>query len=125
MPRNGDVIKGKVVKVFPKRAIIDLGNNEAGSLHISHVSKDPKVYVKDINDHIKLGQEVEVRVIGFNRKQNKYDLSIKLLNDDLHKEIRFKEQMEKFLKDSAEKQRQIQTNRDRKQGIKVRKNIKK
>ena len=48
-------------------------NGEKGLVHISKISKD---YVKKISDYLKVGQEVEVKVIG-KGKDGKLDLSMK------------------------------------------------
>lgn len=116
MPKVGDLVKGKVINILDKKgAIIKLSEKESGFLHISEVSED---YVKNVHDYLKVGQEIEVRVISVDRKRGKTSLSIKRVNDELHKKIQFEAKMKRFLTESGEKLKQIQKNTESKQGIK-------
>lgn len=56
----GNVIEGKVISIMPFGAFVDLGNKQSGLVHISEISSS---YVKDINDHIKKGDVIKVKVI--------------------------------------------------------------
>ena len=69
----GNIVEGKVAKITNYGAFIDLEGGGSGMVHISEVAN---TYVKDINDHIKVGESVTVKVIGIN-EQNKVSLSIK------------------------------------------------
>jgi len=69
----GDTLKGKVVGIAKFGAFVELENGEKGLVHISKISKD---YVKRISDYLKVGQEIEVKVIG-KGKDGKLDLSMK------------------------------------------------
>lgn len=69
----GSIIEGKVVKVMPFGAFVDLGDKQSGLVHISEVSQD---YIKDIADHIKEGDKVKVKVIKIDEK-GRISLSIK------------------------------------------------
>lgn len=69
----GDTLKGRVVGIAKFGAFVELENGEKGLVHISKISKD---YVKKISDYLKVGQEVEVKVIG-KSKDGKLDLSMK------------------------------------------------
>ena len=69
----GSIVAGKVVKVMNYGAFVDLEGGGSGMIHISEVAN---TYVKDINDYLKVGDEVTVKVIGVN-EQGKVSLSIK------------------------------------------------
>ncbi len=69
----GSVVAGKVVKVMNYGAFVDLEGGGSGMIHISEVAN---TYVKDINDYLKVGDEVTVKVIGIN-EMGKVSLSIK------------------------------------------------
>ncbi|MEG1778068.1 MAG: S1 RNA-binding domain-containing protein [Angelakisella sp.] len=73
----GDIAQGKVAKITNYGAFIDFEDGSTGMIHISEVAN---TYVKDINDHIKLGDTVSVKVIGIN-EQNKVSLSIKAMQE--------------------------------------------
>jgi S1 RNA binding domain protein len=69
----GSVIEGKVTGIANFGAFVELPEGAVGLVHISQVSEK---YVKDINEHLRLGDVVKVKVLGINQK-GKYDLSIK------------------------------------------------
>ena len=69
----GDILDGKVISVMPFGAFVGIGNNQSGLVHISEVSNE---YVKEINDHIKKGDNVTVKVIKI-EDSGKISLSIK------------------------------------------------
>ena len=71
---RGSMIQGYVKEILPKSAIITLPDDKIGHLHISEVSHDR---VQDINDYLKLGENVEAKVIGFDRKNQVIQLSLK------------------------------------------------
>ncbi len=65
--------EGIVVKIVPFGAFVKTDTNEVGLVHISEISD---TYVKDVNQFLKEGDKVTVRVIGRN-KDGKLNLSIK------------------------------------------------
>lgn len=69
----GDIIQGTVTGVMPFGAFISLENGKTGLVHISEVSK---TYVDDINDFLKKGDKVKVKVLKIDEK-GKISLSIK------------------------------------------------
>ena len=74
------VLKGKVTGIQSFGAFVALeGENTQGLIHISEVSN---TYVKDINDFLTIGQEVEVKVIKVDTEKNKISLSIRALMSD-------------------------------------------
>ncbi|MEG0854508.1 MAG: S1 RNA-binding domain-containing protein [Angelakisella sp.] len=73
----GNIAQGKVAKITNYGAFVDLEDGGTGMVHISEVAN---TYVKDINDHIKVGDSVSVKVIGIN-EQNKVSLSIKAMQE--------------------------------------------
>lgn len=56
----GNIVEGKVISIMPFGAFVDLGNKQSGLVHISEISSS---YVKDINEHIKKGDVIKVKVI--------------------------------------------------------------
>ena len=69
----GKILKGKISGITNFGAFVDLEGGATGLVHISEISNE---YVKDIKDHVKVGDEVEVKVLPF-EKGNKISLSIK------------------------------------------------
>lgn len=69
----GSKVKGKVTGITNFGAFVELEAGKTGLVHISEVADS---YVKDINEHLSVGEEVEVRVINV-EKDGKIGLSIK------------------------------------------------
>lgn len=70
----GTVVKGKVERIFPFGAFISIDDGVDGLVHVSQISHE---WIKDANEALKIGQEVEAVVISF--EDNKITLSIKEL----------------------------------------------
>ncbi|MGG3563334.1 S1 domain-containing RNA-binding protein [Neobacillus rhizosphaerae] len=68
----GSKVQGKVTGITNFGAFVELPGGTTGLVHISEVAES---YVKDINDHLKVGDMVEVKVIS--EKDGKTALSIK------------------------------------------------
>lgn len=98
----GDVVKGKVTGIQSFGAFVAIeGENTQGLVHISEVSTS---YVKDVNDILKVGQEVEVKVINVDTEKNKISLSIKALLPAPEKTERpERKERSNFRKDGAKK----------------------
>jgi len=67
------IYEGVITKIMDFGAVVDLGNNKDGFLHISQISMQR---VNDINDYLQMGQIVKVRVNEIDRN-NKVRLSMK------------------------------------------------
>lgn len=68
----GEIYKGKVEKIMDFGAFVELPGQKSGLVHVSELSDE---YVKDVNDFVKEGQDVTVKVIG--EKQGKISLTMK------------------------------------------------
>ena len=68
----GSKVQGKVTGITNFGAFIELPGNITGLVHISEVADS---YVKDVNDHLKVGDQIEVKVLS--EKDGKIALSIK------------------------------------------------
>ncbi|MBP6603393.1 MAG: 30S ribosomal protein S1 [Verrucomicrobiales bacterium] len=70
----GDLLKGTVAKIASFGAFIQLEDDIDGLVHISQLSEDHVAKVKDV---IKVGDEVEARVIKVDKVERRIGLSIK------------------------------------------------
>lgn len=70
----GSVVKGKVTGIQPYGAFVALDENIQGLVHISEVTHG---FVKDVNDHLKVGEEVDVKVLSIDEAAGKIGLSIR------------------------------------------------
>ncbi len=73
----GDLVKGKVTKLASFGAFVQLADDIDGLVHISQLSEEHVAKVKDI---LKVGQEVEARVIKVDKGERRIGLSIKAAN---------------------------------------------
>ena len=73
----GDLVTGKVTKLASFGAFIQLADDIDGLVHISQLSEEHVAKVKDI---LKVGQEVEARVIKVDKTERRIGLSVKAAN---------------------------------------------
>ncbi|MEO6847341.1 MAG: 30S ribosomal protein S1 [Chthoniobacterales bacterium] len=73
----GDLVKGTVTKIASFGAFIQLAEEIDGLVHISQISED---HVEKVKDILKVGQEVEARVIKVDKLERRIGLSIKAAN---------------------------------------------
>ncbi len=82
----GDLVKGKVSKIAAFGAFIALDGDIDGLVHISQISEDHVAKIKDV---LKVGQEIEARVIKVDKTERRIGLSVKAANyseDDIKRE---------------------------------------
>jgi small subunit ribosomal protein S1 len=82
----GDLVKGKVSKIASFGAFVELEGDIDGLVHISQISEDR---VDKVKDHLKIGQEIEARVIKVDKTERRIGLSVKAANyneEDLKRE---------------------------------------
>jgi small subunit ribosomal protein S1 len=89
---KGSIVRGVVREVDAKGAIIDLGNGVDGQLRASELSRDR---VEDARVLLKVGEEIEAKFTGVDRKGRSIALSIKA--KDIHEE---QEAMQNYRTDS-------------------------
>src|SRR3954465_5756742 len=78
---KGTIVKGVVKEVDARGAVIDLGNGIEGQLRSSELARDR---VEDARTVLKVGQEIEARFTGVDRKTRTIALSIKA--KEIHEE---------------------------------------
>ena len=71
---KGSIVKGVVKEVDARGAVIDLGNGVEGQLRASELGRDR---VEDARTVLKVGDEVEAKFTGVDRKSRTITLSIK------------------------------------------------
>lgn len=133
----GNVLDGKVVSIMPFGAFVSFDDDKStGLVHISEVAD---TYVKDVNEHLKVGDNVKVKVIKIDEK-GKISLSIKkamepkpkkatakktppqkvvpveidFLSKSNNSELSFEDKLSKFKQDSDEKMQALRRSNDSK-----------
>jgi small subunit ribosomal protein S1 len=71
---KGSILKGKVREVDAKGATIDLQDGVEGYIRASDIAKER---VEDATQHLKVGQDIEAKFIGMDRKGRTMQLSIR------------------------------------------------
>jgi general stress protein 13 len=74
----GDVVTGKVTGIQPYGAFVALDEMTQGLVHISEITYG---YVKDVNEFIKVGDEITVKILEVDDSQKKISLSIRVLQE--------------------------------------------
>ncbi len=94
----GNILPGKVTGITNFGAFVDLGNRKTGLVHISEVSNS---YIKDIQDVLTVGDEVQVKVMEISG-DGKVSLSIRRASADSSEEK--VEEKPKFQKSASRNQ---------------------
>ncbi|WOV86398.1 S1 domain-containing post-transcriptional regulator GSP13 [Sporosarcina oncorhynchi] len=74
----GEELSGKVTGIQPYGAFIALDDETQGLVHISEITYG---FVRDINDYLTVGDEVQVKVLEVDEGAGKISLSIRALQE--------------------------------------------
>ncbi len=77
---EGQAVKGKVVRIENFGVFVDIGAERPGMIHVSELANG---YVNSPSDVVKVGDEVEARIIRINRKKHRIDLSLKAMEEPI------------------------------------------
>ena len=80
----GQAYTGTITRLENFGAFVDIGAEREGLVHVSELSHD---YIKHPSEVFKVGDEVQVQVLGFNRRKRRIDLSIKALQHKAEPEV--------------------------------------
>ena len=110
----GQIIEGTVTGVKPFGAFVSLDGTTQGLVHISHITHG---YLADINEAIKVGDQVKVKILSIDSEKGKISLSIKETQEKPRNNSRpqkkeaptedFESLMKDFLKFSNDRQADI------------------
>lgn len=113
----GSKLVGKVTGITKFGAFVELPGGVTGLVHISEIAD---TYVTDIHQHLKIGDVVTVKVLYV--REGKIGLSIKKALNRPERQPRnqrergegFEEKLNKFLRDSEDRQSSLRKNQDKK-----------
>ena len=77
-PEVGMVLKGKVVRIIPIGAFVELGGGKDGMVHISQICHER---IDSIEPHVNIGDEVVVKIIKIDER-GRVNLTIKGVSDE-------------------------------------------
>ncbi|RHW36835.1 general stress protein 13 [Lysinibacillus yapensis] len=93
----GEVVTGKVTGIQPYGAFVALDEHTQGLVHISEITYG---YVKDVADFLKVGDEIEVKILDIDDQSEKISLSTRALQEAPPQKK--KEQTRKSLQDRVD-----------------------
>lgn len=113
---KGDIVKGTVSRIVKFGAFVQLENGTEGFIHISQISHD---YVKNVEDYLRVGDELELQVLG-RKEDGKIDLSLKNLEEGSPRRVKikkgqdpaFEKMMKEYLRASEESHGVLKRRRD-------------
>ena len=70
----GSIVKGKVVSTVNFGVFVEVAHRIEGLVHVSEVAHN---YVKDLTEIIKVGDEVDVKILSYDEEKHNINLSIK------------------------------------------------
>jgi S1 RNA binding domain protein len=118
----GSKLQGKVTGITNFGAFVELPDGKTGLVHISEVADN---YVKDINEHLSQGDQVDVKVINVG-DDGKIGLSIKKAKENYGRRPQkqqprkpaesFEQKMNRFIKDSDERLASLKKHTESKRG---------
>ncbi len=126
----GSIVDGKVTGITNFGAFVQLGDGKTGLVHISEIALE---YVKDIHDHIKVNDEVKVKVVSV-APNGKISLSIKKVLEmekaakasrpadvetfqkPVSNDLSFEDKMSRFKMDSDERMQDLKRSFESKRG---------
>lgn len=73
---EGAIVTGRVTRLERYGAFVDIGVGRDGMLHVKEMSRG---YVEKPEDVVKVGDEIQVQIIGIDRRRGRIDLSMKEL----------------------------------------------
>ncbi len=73
---EGDIVHGKVVRIVPFGAFVELDKGVDGLVHVSQITHE---WLENPTSVLTIGEEVDAKILAFNPEERKITLSIKAL----------------------------------------------
>jgi S1 RNA binding domain protein len=118
----GAIVPGTIVRIAPYGAFVRLESGETGLVHISEIDRN---YVRSVEEHLHLEDQVTVKVVGI-KEDGKIDLSIKQADPDWQPEVsrprrggkdpEFEQKLKRFMRSSEERLVDVKRQREGRRG---------
>jgi S1 RNA binding domain protein len=117
----GAIVSGTVARLAPYGAFIKLETGETGLVHISETDRN---YVRSVEEHLRIDDQVTVKVVGI-KDDGKIDLSIKQAAPDWQperprlrkgKDPEFEQKLKRFMRSSEERLVDVKRQREGRRG---------
>jgi len=76
----GDIVKGKVVVIADYGAFVEISEGVEGLVHVSEMSWS--THLRSAQDFFNVGDEIEAKILTFDREERKMSLGVKQLTPD-------------------------------------------
>jgi small subunit ribosomal protein S1 len=76
----GAIVTGKVTKIVPFGAFVEIGDSVEGLVHISELAKG---HVEKAEDVLTVGQEVQIKIMDIDLERRRISLSLRAANEEL------------------------------------------
>lgn len=94
----GQTLEGKVTGIQPYGAFVALDEETQGLVHISEITHG---YVKNVHDHLTVGDTVKVKILNINSESNKVSLSIRATEEAPAKQPKKKDNSQTVQQDNG------------------------
>lgn len=78
--KDGDVVHGRIVLVTDYGAFVEIAPGVEGLVHVSEISWNPRL--KSASEFLKVGDEVDAKILSLDRETRKMSLGLKQLKPD-------------------------------------------
>ncbi len=82
---KGAIVKGTITSVQQNGAVVELGTDVEGFIRVADISRE---HIEDARTELKVGQEIETRIVSSDKKRRNISLSIRALSEDFEKSIK-------------------------------------
>ncbi|MGB4593402.1 MAG: 30S ribosomal protein S1 [Coriobacteriia bacterium] len=76
----GTIVSGKVTKIVPFGAFVEIGDGVEGLVHISEMAKG---HVEKADDVVAVGAEVQIKIMDVDTERRRISLSLRAANEEL------------------------------------------
>ncbi|MEN6429470.1 MAG: S1 RNA-binding domain-containing protein, partial [Coriobacteriales bacterium] len=76
----GSIVSGRVTKIVPFGAFVEIGDGVEGLVHISEMAKG---HVEKAEDVVSVGSEVQVKIMDVDTDRRRISLSLRAANEEL------------------------------------------
>ncbi|NPA91676.1 MAG: S1 RNA-binding domain-containing protein [Chloroflexi bacterium] len=97
----GDIVKGTVTRIEPYGAFVDIGIGRDALLRVREMAEG---YVRNPEDIVQVGEELEARVIRVDVRRNQVDLSLKGLREEAEEPQAVEQELPEALPEEEEEE---------------------
>ena len=82
---KGAIVKGTITSVQQNGAVVELGTDVEGFIRVADISRE---HIEDARTELKVGQEIETRIVSSDKKRRNISQSIRAFSEDFEKSIK-------------------------------------